>query len=133
MSSYVTRLGNGYDFTINAEHQYAFTAVGVANGGVLDVQGDALTVSGLVIDASLPAGTISNVVFAASGTLDLQNAEISAGVPLELPGDFSNLSGVENISGWSVTMDGEAYRSRKIMVKNGRLNLYPRGLGVSIR
>ena len=132
-SSYVTRQGNGYDFTLDAEHQYAFTAVGAANGGVLEVQGDALTVSGLVIDASLPAGTISNVVFATSGTVDVQNAEIVTAVPLALPGDYSQLSGVDNIARWSVTMDGEEYRSRKIAVKNGRLILMPKGIGVSFR
>ncbi len=133
VGSYVTRQGNGYDFTIDAEHQYAFTAVGVANGGVLEVQGDALTVSGLVIDASLPAGTISNVVFAASGTVDVQNAEIVTAVPLALPGDYSQLAGVDNIARWSVTMDGEEYRSRKIAVKNGRLILMPKGIGLSFR
>jgi autotransporter-associated beta strand protein len=132
------RKGKGYAFDDDTgldvdHHQYAFSAVGASGNGVLDVQGDALTVSGLVVNASLSAGTISNVVFAASGTLDVQNADISVGVPLVLPGDYSQLAGVDNIARWSVTMDGEEYRSRKIVVKDGRLILMPKGIGLSFR
>ena len=132
------RKGKGYAFEDDTgldvdHHQYAFSAVGASGNGVLDVQGDALTVSGLVVNASLSAGTISNVVFAASGTLDVQNADISVGVPLVLPGDYSQLAGVDNIARWSVTMDGEEYRSRKIVVKDGRLILMPKGIGLSFR
>ena len=124
---------SGHETDKPLSDSHAFYSVGAANGGVVNVVGLPYEVSGLVVDASASAGTISNVVFAASGTLDVQNAETSIGVPLELPGDFSGLTGVGNIAGWSVTMDGEACRSRKIKVKNGRLTLYPRGLGVSIR
>lgn len=136
--SYGVRQGKGYAFDDDTgldvdHHQYAFSAVGASGNGVLDIQGDALSVSGLVVNASLPAGTISNVVFAASGTLDVQNADISVGVPLALPGDYSQLAGVDNIARWSVTMDGEEYRSRKIAVKNGRLILMPKGIGLSFR
>jgi len=132
------RKGKGYAFDDDTgldvdHHQYAFSAVGASGNGVLDVQGDALTVSGLVVNASLSAGTISNVVFAASGTLDVQNADISVGVPLVLPCDYSQLAGVDNIARWSVTMDGEEYRSRKIVVKDGRLILMPKGIGLSFR
>ena len=132
------RKGKGYAFDDDTgldvdHHQYAFSAVGASGNGVLDVQGDALTVSGLVVNASLSAGTISNVVFAASGTLDVQNAEIPTGMPFELPGDFSHLAGVANIARWHVTLDGDACRSRTIAVKNGRLSLMPKGTSIFLR
>ena len=112
---------------------YAFSAIGAANDGVAQVFGLPYEVSGLVVDASASAGTISNVTFAASGTLDVLNAEIPVGMPCELPGDYSHLAGVANIAGWRVALDGEVCRSRKIAVKNGRLILCPKGLGISVR
>ena len=112
---------------------YAFAAIGAAGGGVVRVEGLPYEIAGLVVDASAPAGTVSNVVFAAVGTLDVRNAEAVMGVPLELPGDYSQLAGVENIAGWSLNLNGEPCRSRKIAVRDGRLRLNPKGLGISIR
>jgi hypothetical protein len=112
---------------------YAFTSVGAANGAVLKVLGDPIEVSGLVVDASAPAGTISNFKFAESGTVDVRNAEFVDGEPLELPGDYSHLEGVENLAKWGLALDGEYVASKVLGVKNGKLTVFKRGLRVIIR
>ena len=112
---------------------YAFTSVGAANGAVLKVLGDPIEVSGLVVDASASAGTISNFKFAESGTVDVRNAEFVDGEPLELPGDYSHLEGVENLAKWGLALDGEYVASKVLGVKNGKLTVFKRGLRVIIR
>ena len=112
---------------------YAFSSVGAANGGVLEVVGDPIEVSGLVVDASASAGTISNFKFAESGTVDVRNAEFVDGEPLELPGDYSHLEGVENLAKWGLALDGEYVASKVLGVKNGKLTVFKRGLRVIIR
>ena len=134
-ATYGTRVGKGYlisktSHTKNDSH--AFTAVGAANGGVLEVQGDPLTVSGLVIDAAASAGTISNVTFAANGTIDVLNAD-GAAADVELPGDYSGLENFANLSGWQVKLDGEACRSRTVVIRDGKLFLVPRGIRFIVR
>ena len=134
--TYGTRPNKGFAFDQTAHirnDSHAFSAVGAADGGVLEVLGEPLTVSGLVVDASAPAGTISNIVFAATGTVDVQNAEIVGSVPLDLPGDYSQLAGVENMARWNVMLDGEPYLRRKLAVRNGRLSLNPKALVLSFR
>ena len=136
-NSFGVRKGEGFAFdaTIPAEvyHRHAFTSVGAANGGVLEVVGDPIEVSGLVVDASASAGTISNFKFAESGTVDVRNAEFVDGEPLELPGDYSHLEGVENLAKWGLALDGEYVASKVLGVKNGKLTVFKRGLRVIIR
>ena len=132
------RKGKGYAFDEDTgldvdHHQYAFSAVGASGNGVLEIQGDALSVSGLVVNASLPAGTISNVVFAAKGTLDVRNADLASGESLDLPGDYSHLAGAANLAQWDLTLDGEACRTKGVGIKDGKLSIYPRGLRIIFR
>ena len=113
--------------------RHSFTSVGAANGGVVKVVGAAYQVSGLVVDASAAPGTISNFVFAASGTVDVLNAELAEDGTVDLPGDYSHLEGVSNIAQWSLTLDGEICPSRFVGVKDGRLCILRRGLRVIFR
>ena len=112
---------------------HAFSTIGVSCGGVLEVVGDPIEVSGLVVDASASAGTISNFKFAASGTVDVRNAEFVDGEPLELPGDYSHLEGVGNLAKWGLVLDGEYVASKVLGVKNGKLTVYNRGIRVIFR
>ena len=112
---------------------HSFSTIGVANGGVLEVVGDPIEVSGLVVDASAPAGTISNFKFAASGTVDVRNADLAGGESLELPGDYSNLSGFSGLSKWELTFDGERHASLVLSAANGKLTVRKRGLRVIFR
>jgi hypothetical protein len=112
---------------------HAFSIIGVSYGGVLEVVGDPIEVSGLVVDASAPAGTISNFRFAASGTVDVRNAELADGASLELPGDYSNLPGFSNLSKWELTFDGERHASLVLSAADGKLTVRRRGLRVIFR
>jgi hypothetical protein len=112
---------------------HAFSTVGVAHGGVLEVVGDPIEVTGLVVDASAPAGTISNFRFAASGTVDVRNADLAGGESLELPGDYSNLSGFSGLSKWELTFDGERHASLVLSAADGKLTVRRRGLRVIFR
>ena len=94
--------------------------------------GDPITVSGLVVDAAASAGTIANVAFAASGTVDVLNAE-GAAADVDLPGDYSGLANVANLANWQIRLDGDECRSRVLIVQNGRLRLVPRGTRIILR
>ena len=112
---------------------HSFSTIGVANGGVLEVIGDPIEVSGLVVDASAPAGTISNFKFAASGTVDVRNADLASTDSLELPGDYSDLDGFSNLGKWNLTFDGERHASLVLSAANGKLTVRKRGLRVIFR
>ena len=112
---------------------HSFGTIGVANGGVLEVVGDPIEVSGLVVDASAPAGTISNFKFAASGTVDVRNADLASADSLELPGDYSDLDGFSNLGKWNLTFDGERHASLVLSAANGKLTVRKRGLRVIFR
>ena len=114
-------------------NHHAFTKVGVANGGVLEVLGEPLTISGLEIDASASAGAMSNIVFAAEGTVNVVNADVSGGAALELPGDYSELDGFANLSGWHVSLDGDGCVSKSIGIRDGKLLLLPKGFRFILR
>ena len=85
------------------------------------------------MDASAPAGTISNFKFAASGTVDVRNADLAGGESLELPGDYSNLSGFSGLSKWELTFDGERHASLVLSAADGKLTVRRRGLRVIFR
>ena len=135
---YGVRKDKGYAFDDDTgvdvdHHLYAFSAVGASGDGVLEIIGMPYEVSGLVVDAMVTAGVISNVVFAARGTLDVRNANLAAGASLDLPGDYSHLAGVANIAQWDLTLDGEACRTRIVSVKDGKLSILPRGIRIVVR
>ena len=136
-SSFGVRKGAGFAFnnTIPDEvyHSHAFTAVGASNGGVVEIVGNPYTVSGLVVDASMSAGAISNVAFAAEGKVYIENVADMNADSISLPGDYSHLDGVENLSKWELSVEGESCVSRILTVENGKLCLRKRGLRVIFR
>lgn len=124
--------GNG-TASVVSDNRYAFSSIGAVNDGVIKVFGDPLEVSGLTVDASLPSGSISNFTFATSGTVDVLNVELADGESLDLPGDYSHLGNISNISRWSVSLNGDIIPSKFIAVKNGKLSINNRGLRVIVR
>ena len=136
-NTYGARIGGGFafddDLEPNSYASHSFATVGAANGGIFEVIGEPLTISGLEIDASAPAGAMSNIVFAAEGTVNVVNADVSGGAALELPGDYSELDGFANLSGWHVSLDGDGCASKSICIKDGRLMLYPMGFRFILR
>lgn len=133
---YGNRPGKGFEITKvtpDASYSHSFTCVGASNGGVVDIVGSPYTVSGLVVDASMSAGAISNVVFAAEGTVYIENVADMDADSISLPGDYSHLDGVENLSKWELSVEGESCVSRILTVENGKLCLRKRGLRVIFR
>ena len=135
--SFGVRKGAGFAFNeispSEVFHSHAFTCVGASNGGVIDIVGNPYTVSGLVVDASASAGAISNVAFAAEGKVYVENVADMNADSISLPGDYSHLDGVENLSKWELPVEGESCVSRILTVENGKLCLRKRGLRVIFR
>jgi hypothetical protein len=133
-AAYGKRPGKGFKITQKAPAAcHAFTSVGAANGGVVDIIGTPYTVSGLVIDAAASAGIISNVVFAAEGCIDVVNVETLDFDSLELPGDYSHLEGFRNLTGWKLRINGEDGVRMNVTSAGGKLVLKKRGLKIVIR
>lgn len=108
----------------NALKSVAPSAVGAANGGVLTF-GEAVTASGLTLDANATAaGVVSNVAFAATGTIRVANAPSTA---FEIPFDFGNATGIENISSYSVFF-GDRPTRWTATVGDGVIKFLPPGL-----
>ena len=85
----------------------------VDSGATLNLTGDAATANSLAIDMNEGVGTISGIAFASAGTLSITNAP--AEMPFTIPCDLSRCTGLSNISGWTVELDGVA--SQKIGAK----------------
>ena len=133
---YGKRPGKGFEITKatpDSSFSHSFTCIGASNGGVIDIVGNPYTVSGLVVDASASAGAISNVVFAAEGTVYIENVVDMNADSISLPGDYSHLDGVENLSKWEFSVGGESFINRILTVENGKLCLRKRGLRVIFR
>ena len=133
---YGKRPGKGYAIartSPSGSSSHAFTSVGAANGGVVDIIGTPYTVSGLVVDASASSGIISNVVFAAEGCIDVINVESFDFDSLELPGDYSHLEGYANLSRWKLRINGEDGVRMNVTLAGGKLTLKRRGLKIIIR
>jgi hypothetical protein len=133
---YGKRPDKGFEITKatpDSSFSHSFTCIGASNGGVIDIVGNPYTVSGLVVDASASAGAISNVVFAAEGTVYIENVADMNADSISLPGDYSHLDGVENLSNWEFLVDGESFINRMLTVENGKLCLRKRGLRVIFR
>jgi len=99
-------------------------AVGAADGGVLAFC-EAVTVRNLSLDAAAAsAGVISNVTFAAGGTISVTNAPSGE---FSVPFDFGNATGVENVSAYSVLLNGSpAWRT--VTVADGTITFTRPGL-----
>ena len=131
--SYNKRPGKGFAIKQTSPVGHAFTAVGAADGGVLEIVGAPYTVSGLVIDAAASAGRISNVAFAADGCIDIRNVASLDFDSLELPGDYSQLEGYANLSSWKLRINGELNERLIVSSYRGKITLKRRGLKIIIR
>ncbi len=97
-------------------------SVSVAEGARLVSRGGG-TIRGLTIDMN-GAGTIENFSFAENGTLNVVNPPKDSGV---LPGAFVNCSGIGNISGWGVKIDGSPTDKCFIRIRGDRIYIVRRG------
>ena len=73
---------------------------------------------------AVAGGTVDGFAFPDSGTLEVVNA--GARTSDELPVTFLNVTGLENVEGWTVTGDGVSLGT-KVKARDGRLRLVPPG------
>ena len=104
--------------------------------GAVSVTGNAelladapVEISHLVADAA-SGGFLSNVTFAANGTLDVVNATKETS---ELPLRFSEGTDLRPVMNWVLRIDGIPSNKRKISVANGRLILARQGMIITFR
>lgn len=114
------------------------TEISVAAGARLAVTGgdavelrDGIT---LTVDASTGAGTLANMILPENGTLNLVNVpEYSGSLEMSISGE--NVTGLDNISGWNISINGVAQSSskRKCRYANGKIVVYNPGTVVVFR
>jgi len=107
----------------------AVSSVSVAAGAALEVEGDALELSKLKIDAT-GMGTLRNVKLASTGTLTVEN--LPAGSSFTLPGTYENVSGLENLAHWTLAGDRRV-QNRRVVVKDGKVTLVGPGMMLIFR
>ena len=90
----------------SAEHDFGAMPVSVASGATLKASG-AVTVGNLAVDIR-GAGTFNQISFAETGSLNLIGS--FKGSSVEIPATFSDCPGLDNLKGWTVTMDGRPVR-----------------------
>ena len=74
-------------------------------GGCFVVYGDPIEVKGIGIDTTKGMGSVSNVTFAAEGTVSIE--DVPTGQMADMPCDLSACTGVENVSRWPVKIGGD--------------------------
>lgn len=105
-------------------------SVRVDQGASLVLEGAALAVSHLRVNADRGVGTIKGAAFASSGTVELEGYVSEAKT---LPCDWSATTGAANIAGWSVKVGDRAQTRCRVKYVNGALIILPPGLTLSFR
>ncbi len=123
--NFVFGLDNGKSLLQSAPSQLANATVSVANDAVLRADGS-VEISSIEVDVTKPAGTIDGFALASGGTLVISGID-SFNSTMTLPINFSNMSGMENISGWSLKIGNKPSRG-KIAYRNGQLSVKPSGM-----
>jgi hypothetical protein len=103
-------------------------SVFVAAGATLKTY-DGVEISSLKVD-SAGAGTIDGFTFAENGTIDVANPPDDSSF---LPGTYVNCSGLENVSGWALKVNGTANAKCKVIVRNGKLYFARLGFVITFR
>ena len=128
-SGFTFGLDNGKSLITCKPSQLANATVSVAPGAVLRAEGD-VTISALEGDAG-GIGTIDGFALGADGTFNLAGvSKLTEAV--SIPVGFTNVTGMENLSGWSLNVGGKRANGR-ISYANGVVNVMPFGAMVIIR
>ena len=98
-----------------------------ANGTLVGSHG--ATLSTLSVDVATDGGTIQGFAFAADGTLDVTGTVGPGGV--ELPTAFTDVEGLDNLSRWTLSVNGRSNYSAK--VSGGRVSIFRKGCVVVFR
>ena len=103
-------------------------SVSVAAGATLKTY-DGVEIGKLKVD-SASAGTIDGFTFTENGTIDVTNPPDSSSF---LPGTYVNCSGLENIAGWTLKVNGAPNAKCKVSVRNGKLFFWRPGFIITFR
>lgn len=96
----------------------AVRTVEVSGGGEIST-GEPVVVGGIRCDVSAGGGVLDGFAFAETGTLEI----VTGGADYdELPITFRNATGLENVEGWSLRVDGRA-SGGKISVSGGKVHV----------
>ena len=105
------------------------SGVYVAPGATLKAYGT-VVLPAVTLD-SAGMGTLDGFSFAESGTLNAVG--VSGGSqPIELPFEFTNATGVDNIANWGVRINGSVKRGWKISRKGDKFVLEPPGMVIIV-
>ena len=104
-------------------------SVSVASGATLRTQTPVM-ISSLKVNAA-GAGTMDGFTFAENGTLNVTAESFADSI--DLPGTYVNCTGLGNIAGWSLELNGVSSRKFKPVVVNGQIRLLLHGFTVTIR
>ena len=134
--STVLRPEKGFRFIMpdssNADALSHVRTVSVASGAKLVSRGRAI-IRKLAVDAN-GAGTLDGFEFdnGTDCTLDVRNAAAST---FDLPGEYVNVTGMNNVSKWTLSFGGVEQSSGKwaIAVRNGKITVFKRSLKIIIR
>ncbi len=88
-------------------------------------------IKSLRVDSS-GAGTLDGFTFADTGTIDVVFGD---GVPrpVVLSGTYENCTGLENIAGWAVKLNGLRSYGYRAKVQNGNICIVPKGMTMSFK
>lgn len=109
-------------------------SVSVAAGATLKTETEVL-ISSLKIDVD-GAGTMDGFTFAQNGIINVLSGDVQIDdktQTIELPGEYVNCTGLENIARWNVEVNGIRKPSFVPRVVDGCIQIKIRGLVVSIR
>lgn len=98
-----------------------------ANGTLVGSHGAIL--SKLSVDAA-DAGKIKGVAFAENGSLAVTGTIVPGGMALL---EFENVEGLENLSQWTLTVNGQSGRGYSAKAVRGRLVIFRRGMVVTFK
>ena len=99
-----------------------------ANGTLVGSHGAILPK--LSIDAA-DTGKIKGFAFTENGRLDVTGMIVPGG--MALPTEFENVEGLENLSQWTLTVNGQAGRGYSAKAVRGRLVIFRRGMVVTFK
>ena len=120
-------LATSWELPEGPYEQLEYATVQVS-GGLLTTASP-LTISKFRIDATR-GGTLDNFVFAENGTLDIVGSDIPSG--MVLPGTYTNCTGLENLVGWTLTLNGKPTRCT-LAFNDGKLTLLRPGVMIIVR
>ena len=108
------------------------SAVSVASGATLEAQGD-IELKTLCVDASGTGnGTVRGFAFVETGTLHVTEYDMSSSA-LKIPMLFENCTGLDNLSNWSLVVNGAVCRTYRVRAMSDGVVILPPGLMIFIR